>query len=110
ARRGIAVEAGGRWYVGPDNGIFTGIYDREPGWRAWHLTEERFFEHPVSATFHGRDIFAPVAAALAAGVAAAELGPRIDDPVRLAWPAVRRDGEGIRGEVIHVDRFGNLVT
>lgn len=110
ARRAIAVEAGGRWYVGPDNGLFTGIYDREPGWRAWHLTEDRFFEHPVSATFHGRDVFAPVAAALASGIAPTELGAPIDDPVRLAWAAVRIDEGRIRGEVIHVDRFGNLVT
>jgi S-adenosylmethionine hydrolase len=110
ARRAIAVEAGGRWFVGPDNGLFTGIYDREPGWRAWQLTEDRFFEHPVSATFHGRDVFAPVAAALANGVAPAELGAQIEDPVRLAWAAVRVDPERIRGEVIHVDRFGNLVT
>jgi S-adenosylmethionine hydrolase len=110
ARRAIAVEAGGRWFVGPDNGIFTGVYDREAGWRAWQLTEPRFFEHPVSATFHGRDVFAPVAAAIATGVEPAELGPRIDDPVRLAWAAVRHEGGRIRGEVIHVDRFGNLVT
>ena len=102
ARRPIAVSAGHHLFVGPDNGLFTHIYDREPSFEVFHVTASQYFREPVSHTFHGRDIFAPVAAALSTGVEASSLGPRISDPVRLSLPATPA--------IIHIDHFGNLVT
>jgi S-adenosylmethionine hydrolase len=110
ARRPIAVRAAGQWFVGPDNGLFTAVYDAEPGWRAFHPTATRFFRDEVSDTFHGRDVFAPVAAALASGVEPEELGGPITDPVTLPGARVVREGGRVRGAVVHVDRFGNLIT
>jgi S-adenosylmethionine hydrolase len=101
-RRPIAVSAGNHLFVGPDNGIFTHIYDREPSFTAFHITGEKYFRHPVSNTFHGRDIFAPVAAALSTGVEPSSLGPRISDPILLFKAA--------EPQVIHIDHFGNLIT
>lgn len=102
ARRPIAVSAGDHLFVGPDNGIFTYIYDRHPHFEAFHITETQHFRHPVSTTFHGRDIFAPVAAVLSNEIDLTSLGSQISDPIRL--PATH----GF--QVIHIDRFGNLVT
>jgi S-adenosylmethionine hydrolase len=115
ARRPLAVMAGGRRYVGPDNGLFTFVLEsasegpREE-WSAVELAAAEYRLAPVSRTFHGRDIFAPAAAWLAAGVPLERFGPVVGDPVRLPVPSVRsRPGE-IVGEVIGADRFGNLVT
>ena len=102
-RRAIIVNANGQFFVGPDNGLFTYICDREPSHRIIHVTAERFFRRDVSTTFHGRDIFAPVAAALSNGVAVEEFGPEIDDALRL--PSLETP---LR--IIHIDRFGNCVT
>jgi S-adenosyl-L-methionine hydrolase (adenosine-forming) len=102
ARRPIVVRAGSHLFVGPDNGIFTHIYDRESSFEAFHITSTEYFRHPVSNTFHGRDIFAPVAAALSTGVDPSSLGPRIDDPIRIA--------SALEPQIIHIDRFGNLIT
>lgn len=101
-RRPIVVNAGEHLFVGPDNGIFTYIYDRHSSFEAFNVTETKYFRHPVSNTFHGRDIFAPVAAALSTGVDPVSLGPRISDPVRLSLVGAL--------QVIHIDRFGNCVT
>ncbi len=111
ARRAIIVKAEKHFFVGPDNGLFTYIYDRAPSHRTHHVTAEKYFRHPVSSTFHGRDIFAPVAAALSAGVKPKAFGPLIDDEVRLASlnPVVQEDGK-VQGRIIHVDRFGNCIT
>ncbi|HEU5459805.1 MAG TPA: SAM-dependent chlorinase/fluorinase [Pyrinomonadaceae bacterium] len=83
ARRPIVVRAGKQFFVGPDNGIFTYIYDREPSHQVVHVTSEKYFRPSPSSTFHGRDIFAPVAAELSNGVKPEALGPRITDAVRL---------------------------
>jgi S-adenosylmethionine hydrolase len=111
SRRAIAVETPGHTFVGPDNGLFGYVYERVESFGVYHLTNESYFRKGVSATFHGRDIFAPVAGALSRGVAAEEMGPRITDFVRLpfARPVRRPDGT-LAGRVIHVDRFGNCVT
>lgn len=108
-RRGLALASDGALFVGPDNGIFTPFL-QEGAWRAFELTEPAYRLRAVSRTFHGRDVFAPAAAHLALGVAPERLGPRIDDPVRLAWPTVREAHGTVAGTVLHVDRFGNLVT
>lgn len=111
ARRAVAAEAAGQRFVGPDNGVFGYVLDREPGARVFHLDRPALFRHPVSDTFHGRDVFAPVAGALAAGAEAGELGTELRDPVRLEPIAVRRGPDGsAAGTVLHVDRFGNCVT
>ena len=111
ARRAILVECGQQFFVGPDNGCFSWVCQREGNFRAFQLTNESFFRHPVSATFHGRDIFAPVAAALSNGVAPKDFGPRIDDLVQLESlnPKTNVNGE-TEASIIHVDRFGNCVT
>jgi S-adenosyl-L-methionine hydrolase (adenosine-forming) len=101
-RRAILVQAGGQFFVGPDNGVFAGVIGREKH-RVRHITASRFFRHPVGNTFHGRDIFAPVAAHIAAGVPAASVGKTIADFVRPDWNAQRP-------RVLHIDRFGNVVT
>jgi S-adenosylmethionine hydrolase len=102
-RRPIIVSANEQFFVGPDNGLFTYIYDREPSHRIVHVTSERYFRPAVSTTFHGRDIFAPVAAALSNDVAMEDFGVEINDAVRL--PSLETP---LR--IIHIDRFGNCVT
>jgi S-adenosylmethionine hydrolase len=109
ARRGLALAAGGALFVGPDNGLFTPFLGVE-GWRAVELVAEEFRRPVVSATFHGRDVFAPAAAHLTLGIPLARLGPPVSDPVRLPWPEVREVSGTVAGAVLHVDRFGNLVT
>src|SRR5207248_3284069 len=74
-RRAIAIECAGQFFVGPDNGLFSWVCQREGNWRAHHLTNEEFFRHPTSKTFHGRDVFAPVAAALSNGAKPEEVRP-----------------------------------
>jgi S-adenosyl-L-methionine hydrolase (adenosine-forming) len=111
ARRAIVVEGRGHTFVGPDNGLFGHVYERIRPFRVFQLTNRDFFRREVSPTFHGRDIFAPVAGALSRGVRAEEMGPEVLDFVRLPSAAVERAADGtLVGAVIHVDRFGNLVT
>ena len=102
-RRPIIVSVNEQFFVGPDNGLFSYIYDRESSHKTFHVTADRFFRPSVSSTFHGRDIFAPVAAALSNGVVPEEFGPEINDQVRL--PSLETP---LR--IIHIDRFGNCVT
>jgi S-adenosylmethionine hydrolase len=128
-RSAVAIEADGCRFVGPDNGLFSWalreLAERrrcsiafEPGRIGLHppdqvveLVEAGFWLDQVSSTFHGRDVFAPVAAALASGVTIAEVGRRIDSLVDLTWPeVVRIPGGGVRGEVVSVDVYGNLIT
>jgi S-adenosyl-L-methionine hydrolase (adenosine-forming) len=103
ARRPIVVAANDHLFVGPDNGLFSYIYDREPVHKTFHVTADKYFRPEPSSTFHGRDIFAPVAAALSTGVKPEQFGPEINDAVRL--PSLETP---LR--IIHIDRFGNCVT
>lgn len=113
-RRPIAIRAGGQFFVGPDNGLL---------WAAARLIcargappETRRLANPayrlpnVSATFHGRDVFAPAAAHLAVGVAWESLGPPVADAVRWEPPPARVEDGGVAGEILWIDRFGNAVT
>lgn len=111
SRRPILVEAAGQLFVGPDNGIFSYVCDRVKSPRVFHLTNAKYFRQPVSPTFNGRDIFAPVAAAVSKGTEPERLGEKIKDYVRLKplTPEKSRRGE-IKGRVIHIDHFGNCVT
>ncbi len=109
ARRPLAVAARGQYFVGPDNGLFTFLLAGE-GWSAVCLEAQAYRLPRVSRTFHGRDVFAPAAAYLALGTPLHPFGPFVTDPVLIPWPRARREGDALVGEVVHVDRFGNLVT
>ncbi|MEU7001082.1 SAM-dependent chlorinase/fluorinase [Nonomuraea sp. NPDC046570] len=110
ARRAVAVEAGGRVFVGPDNGLLSWAVRACGGARAaYQITDDELFLKPVAPTFHGRDVFAPVAAHLCAGRKPADLGPELplDRLVSLPTPtSLLREGS-VEGEVVSVDRFGN---
>jgi S-adenosyl-L-methionine hydrolase (adenosine-forming) len=110
-RRPVLVEAAGHLFVGPDNGLFSMVLDRATDSKVRHVTNADYFLPNPSSTFHGRDIFAPVAAALAQSVRPEELGPVIQDPVRFGFAECESlmDGSMI-GRVIHIDHFGNCVT
>lgn len=109
-RRPLALSAGGRLLVCPDNGI-AGLYLRAyPPDAARVIENPDILRYPVSATFHGRDVFAPAAAHLAAGMPLDALGARAHDLVELALPVPAEIPGGISGTVIHSDRFGNLIT
>ncbi len=111
ARRPLLITTQEYFFVGPDNGLFSYACERERAVRAYQLTEEKFFRATVSATFHGRDIFAPVAGALSNGVLAESFGELIDDYARLPPLIPARDaGAAWSATIIHIDRFGNLVT
>jgi S-adenosylmethionine hydrolase len=110
ARRALAAACRGHFWVGPDNGLFHFAFAQDPGLGIISLENSAFFRPQVSATFHGRDIFAPVAAHLSLGVDLHCLGPKIADPVRLDFPEPEYLSEAVRGEIIHVDGFGNLIS
>jgi hypothetical protein len=104
ARRDVIVRSRGRWYVGPDNGVFAYVADR--GSAAYAIENERFRAERVSRTFHGRDVFARTAAAIASGEDPTTAGPRVELAGRLPWGPRER---GV-GRIVHIDRFGNLIT
>jgi S-adenosylmethionine hydrolase len=108
-RRGIALQTRYATFVGPDNGLFTPFLQDRVACVA--LTNPDMHRHPVSATFHGRDIFAPVAAHLASGMSLADLGSAVGDLIALPEPHPHRlSGGQLVAEIVHVDHFGNLVT
>lgn len=105
----LALEADGRFVVAPDNGVVSRVLDGGESWRAVVL-DPPASDGTTSTTFHGRDIFAPAAARLATGTPLTRLGVPLQDPVRLAVPEAVREGGEARGEIVAVDRFGNLVS
>ncbi len=110
ARRAILVKAGAYFFIAPDNGVLSLVFEREGGFRAWHITNERYFLNPVSRTFHGRDIFAPAAAWLARNREPESFGPEVSDCERFALPKPQISETAIRGKILRADRFGNLLT
>jgi S-adenosylmethionine hydrolase len=111
ARRPLLLLSNGHLFVGPDNGLFGHLYERDRGCRVYHLTNTEYFRDEVSATFQGRDLFAPVAGALARGVSPETLGVLISDPVRHApSEPVRLEDGTLEASIIHLDRFGNCIT
>ncbi len=114
ARRPIAAQVGEQRYVGPDNGTLTMLLARaqRQNWKVEivELNQPKYWRDEISASFHGRDIFAPVAAHLAAGVPLSAVGSPISDPVLLLLSAPERTATGLRGEIIHIDHFGNIGT
>src|SRR4051812_30289386 len=110
ARRPIAAEAGGYRFVAPDNGVLTLVFKESPPRKVVELTERRYARPTVSRTFEGRDRFAPAAAWLAKGIQLSALGRPIADVQRLDIPLPEESAGSVRGVVLRVDRFGNLVT
>ncbi len=110
SRRPILVEAAKQYFVAPDNGVLSMVYSREKH-KARAITAEKYFLKDVSCTFHGRDVFAPVAAHLAKGVTPARFGKLIKDHLRPVFGKPTRTGKRFwTGNILKIDRFGNLIT
>ncbi len=108
-RRPVLVSAQNQYFIAPDNGVLSLILGRESS-SVRHITAEHYFLNPVSPTFHGRDIFAPTAAWLSKHWQAEAFGEEIMDYVRFAMPKAKFTGQSIKGVVLQVDAFGNLMT
>lgn len=110
-RRPLLVSAGPQFYIAPDNGVLSLVYERErEALTVRHITADHYFLRPLSNTFHGRDIFAPVGAALSKTLQTASFGDPIEDFMRLTLPKPKVNGNTVKGVVLRVDSFGNLVT
>lgn len=112
-RRPIVVQTERALYVAPDNGVLSLVFSQEPARLAIHLTDPRYRLDPVSATFHGRDVFAPAAAHLACGIAASAMGEPLPLDELVSLPGIdprQQANGGWLGEILHIDHFGNLVT
>ncbi len=110
-RRAILIETADYYFIAPDNGLLSFVFEAEKVFRVFELTNEKFFAENVSRTFHGRDVFAPVAAHLSKGVEPNEFGAEIKDFVLFNITIPRKISTNkIEAEIIHIDRFGNLIT
>jgi hypothetical protein len=109
-RRAIIVVTEGYYFVGPDNGIFSLIYKDADRLRVHHITASHYFLPNPGPTFHGRDVFAPVASWLSKGIPSGNFGEEIEDYVKLNVPVPKTGPQGLEGHIIHIDRFGNLIT
>jgi S-adenosyl-L-methionine hydrolase (adenosine-forming) len=110
-RRPLLAVTRDHLFIGPDNGLFGYVYEREQEVRVFHLTNEKYFRSPLSRTFHGRDLFAPVAGAVSLGREPEEFGAEITDYVRLEPLTLKARADGtLEARVLHIDRFGNCVT
>jgi S-adenosyl-L-methionine hydrolase (adenosine-forming) len=111
ARRALAVSAGGHYFVAPDNGVLTHVMESGGACTTHEITAGHYYNKPVAPTFHGRDVFAPIAGWISRGIPLTQLGPVVTDPVRLQLPEIKRVRDAlIQGAIVSVDRFGNLVT
>jgi S-adenosylmethionine hydrolase len=109
-RRPILVASDQHYFVAPDNGVLSAVYDNTEALYVWNITSEHYFRQPISNTFHGRDVFAPVAAWLSKSWQSSAFGDAIEDFVRFAIPKPKVNGNSIRAIVLKVDNFGNLIT
>ena len=109
ARKPLVVSKGGHSFVGPDNGLFSLLFAAGDA-SAHEIVDRRFMREPVSATFHGRDIFAPAAAHLSAGTDPSEFGPAVEGPVMLPALFPLLSGGVMEGEIVRFDRFGNGIS
>jgi len=109
-RRPLLVSGESHYFVAPDNGVLSLIYEREQNVLVRHANVEHYYLQPVSKTFHGRDVFAPIAAWLAKGSQAASKGDEITDYKKFATPKPKPADGGLKGVVLRVDSFGNLIT
>jgi S-adenosylmethionine hydrolase len=109
-RRPILVSAGNQYFIAPDNGVLSLIYEREDPFVVRHINAEHYFLRPISPTFHGRDVFAPVAAWLSKNWQTEAFGEVIDEFTRFALPRPKTEAKELRGAVLRVDNFGNLMS
>ncbi len=107
-RRILCLVKGKTLFLAPDNGVLSFVMGK--GDRLYRVSEDAFFLKPVSRTFHGRDVFAPVAAFLSRGLSPISLGPKVSDPVKIAPSKVKVEGGRVVGELLFPDTFGNLIT
>jgi S-adenosyl-L-methionine hydrolase (adenosine-forming) len=110
ARRALLIETRDAFFIGPDNGLLSLAAPAETVVRIIHLTNTEYFLQSPSHTFHGRDLFAPIAAHLSLGTAPERFGPAVPAMARLTLPPVEPREAGLRGSVIYIDHFGNLIT
>ncbi len=108
-RRPLLVKTPSFFFIAPDNGILELIYQTEPV-QVFHLNNPKYFLPEISVTFHARDVFAPIAGYLSLGKTCEELGIEVYDYQRLEWPLPKVEGNFLKGEVIYIDHFGNLIT
>lgn len=108
-RKPVALQIKDQFFVGPDNGIFS-LLTEEHDFEAVELTNQSYWRSDPSSTFHGRDIFAPAAAHLFNGVELSDFGKPLNDLQTYRWAVPIADKDGIQGWVIHIDKFGNLIT
>lgn len=109
-RKPILVVSGGQFFVGPDNGLLVPAATRIGRPQVFEITADEILQRATTSTFHGRDIFAPVAARVAGGTPPDALGHAVEAFVDLTLPTGRRDGNALLGEVLYIDAFGNLIT
>jgi S-adenosyl-L-methionine hydrolase (adenosine-forming) len=109
-RRPILVSGQNQYFIAPDNGVLSVIYEREQNVVVRHANAEHYYLQPLSNTFHGRDVFAPVAAWLSKGYQTASMGDEINDFKRFALPKPKAADGGLKGVVLRIDAFGNLIT
>ena len=109
-RRPILVASDQHYFVAPDNGVLSSVYDQTEALYVWNIISEHYFKQPVSKTFHGRDIFAPVAAWLTKSWQTSAFGEQVTDFARFAIPKPKAAGNTFKGLVLRVDQFGNLIT
>jgi hypothetical protein len=109
-RRPIVVVTESYYFVGPDNGLFSLIYQDAERLRVHHITSTHYFLPNPGPTFHGRDVFAPVAGWLSKGIPSGNFGEEITDFMKLNVPAPKTSETGIEGHIVHIDRFGNIIT
>lgn len=109
-RRPLLVSGQNQYFIAPDNGVLSGVFEKESNILVRHLTSEHYFLHPVSKTFHGRDVFAPVAAWLSKNWQPGSMGEEITDYKKLALPKPKEADGVLKGVVLKVDSFGNLLT
>lgn len=110
SRRGLAAEAGEWKFIAPDNGVLTGVFEETPPKRVVELTERRYARPTVSRTFEGRDRFAPAAAWIAKGIQLQALGRAVTDYHLIELPRPKLEDGVLRGRIVRIDRFGNVVT
>ena len=111
-RKGIAVKTQkGNTFIGPDNGVLSHVYQQQ-GIASAHVLEEKsyFLGNEISKTFHGRDIFGPVAAHVAKGVEVSSLGPKSEKLIQLDLPVSKKVDNRVKGEVVYIDHYGNVIT
>ena len=109
-RRPLLVSGQNQYFIAPDNGVLSGVFEKEQNFLVRHLTSEHYFLKPVSKTFHGRDVFAPVAAWLSKHWQPGSMGEEISDFKRFSLPKPKEADSGLKGVVLKVDSFGNLMT